>query len=269
VQFIIPSHSCFGDNVAHFTPAGATFISPDHHSRAVLNGKSNGYSIFRDDALIYEISDPRISYRNGELLLSNDGHLVAWILLNGFLGHLDSSPDQLKAPAVEIFHDGKRSKSYSLKWLLVRPVLVKETASHTFWRRDVKGGDIFQNAAGDEVNFETTSFRLCRVDLRKGILDAKDDPLWVKQRLVVFGKFTPSPAAERSFEISDLVVLKGRLSRSRINAFDESKTYPSFKGWAKRSYWCGAALREEHGAYFIDMPFSNFSPRLVNGQFNE
>jgi hypothetical protein len=259
-----------GDPYANFAQDGTVYYSPNHDSKAILQGTK--YSVYLKENLSYTIDNDRLPLRNGRAFVTDDGFTIAWLLMpNGFYGSLTSTSKLLDLPALAVFKKGNLSKTYSLRELLVRPMLVKESASHTHWLREGKFDAAALTPDGNELSFKTTSFRNYLLDLRTGdLLQANYDQLWKNAPIIIWGHFYPDTSDEKLFSVESIESLKGRISGHKIRVLDETATYPRFMNWKNRDYWAGAFLTQRGENYAITVPFTNnFSVRTSNEPWTE
>lgn len=217
------------DAIANIKRDGTVFYSASKQSQALLTGNGKSYLVTRGNDPLYTINDvPRLNL--GSAYLSNDGHILVWMLAEHFLG--TANTDTLKNPALIFFRDGKEVKRYSLEELLVRPKLISMSTSHTQWIPDIHDENwkftpaVVFKADGSKMQLQTTSMRSYTFDPKSGaMLESSDTDVWQGADVIVYGELS---GGSGQLHIKKAVFLKGKVDKiEEVSIFDPSGSYSS------------------------------------------
>lgn len=292
---VVIEGSARADVVMNLMQDGTVFYSRKRTAKAILADNGTEYRVSVQNHALYTIKvgsaklDPKrpldLWLANGRAYLSDDGVTVVWLLSPAFTGHLKLECVEAKTggveyicppekfnrmvnqPALAVFKNGKLIKTYSLNFLLKRPILVGETAEQTIWIRPGVWSDDqtrFPNVKnpalskdGRRFTFETSSFRRYTIDSKNGnILGARDTDFWKNSKMIVWGKFTKSRKRDDTLVIEPSIVLKGKQTLGKLTAYDCTRSYFGFD--YHLSFWTGAALERHGKRYEIVRPIWNF-----------
>jgi hypothetical protein len=229
-----PAHA---DETSGLTFDGAEFASASGAARAVLGGGTTYFTLFLNKKRRY-VSAPASKLDLGNLLVSNDGRYVTWMLSEHFYrqGFYPQGEETKKLAALRFYVDGKIIQEYTLQELLVRPDLVSESMSHTQWIMEYRNADwspgppsVTFAPDGSRLEFETTSLRHYVFDPRDGqMVQGDDNDLYKRSDLIVYGECEPVGA--QRMRMSRYGYVKGQMpNREPIIFSNPSGSYD--KGW--------------------------------------
>ncbi len=251
--FLYPA---IADSVPNTLKDGSKFDSASHEAQAVLQDKKTSFAVNAGGRTLYKTEPTAANMSLGHCWLSDDGHVLVWMLASPFYGHLSDPELKKDIPALQFFHDGKMVKSYSLNELLVRPELTGETAVHTIWLPD----SLYKSGPGEPnpvlskdcklFKFRTTSFREYTFDSASGqMIEGNDSEIWKKSEIIGCAELAK---VRGGLKIRSIRVIKGSAD-SLQNTVIKDPTH-SFKAG-----WNPIGLKKVHGSW-VTVSSRNFFP---------